>query len=126
MGGGRADLGRRDELDRDPDDRGDRRREGDTGRLRTKRAGLRVARFLVGVVPIALGLLWLPSLRRAAPEWLAAFMALTAGLLTFLAVEALTEAFELQAALPSALGGLASSSSASRSATWASLRSPRG
>jgi zinc transporter, ZIP family len=61
--------------------------------------------FLVGVVPVALGLLWLPSLRRAAPEWLAAFMALTAGLLAFLALEALSEAFELQAALPSALGG---------------------
>jgi zinc transporter, ZIP family len=61
--------------------------------------------FLVGVVPVALGLLWLPSLRRAAPEWLAAFMALNAGLLAFLAVEALSEALELQAALPSALGG---------------------
>jgi zinc transporter ZupT len=61
--------------------------------------------LLVGVVPIALGLLWLPSLRRAAPEWLAAFMALTAGLLTFLAVEALSEALELQAGLPSGLGG---------------------
>jgi ZIP family zinc transporter len=61
--------------------------------------------FLVGIVPVALGLLWLPSLRRAAPEWLAAFMALTAGLLAFLALEALSEAFELQAALPSALGG---------------------
>jgi zinc transporter, ZIP family len=60
---------------------------------------------LVGIVPIALGLLWLPSLRRAAPQWLAAFMALTAGLLTFLAVEALSEAFSLQAALPSAVGG---------------------
>jgi ZIP family zinc transporter len=60
---------------------------------------------LVGIVPVALGLLWLPSLRRAAPQWLAAFMALTAGLLTFLAVEALSEALELQAALPSALGG---------------------
>lgn len=60
---------------------------------------------LVGIVPVALGLLWLPSLRRAAPEWLAAFMALTAGLLAFLAVEALSEAMELQAALPSALGG---------------------
>ena len=47
---------------------------------------------LVGVVPVALGLLWLPSLRRARPEWLAAFMALTAGLLTFLGVEALFEA----------------------------------
>ena len=60
---------------------------------------------LVGIVPVALGLLWLPSLRRAAPEWLAAFMALTAGLLAFLAVEALSEALELQTALPSALGG---------------------
>jgi ZIP family zinc transporter len=61
--------------------------------------------LLVGVVPVALGLLWLPSLRRAAPQWLAAFMALTAGLLAFLAVEALSEALELQAALPSGLGG---------------------
>jgi len=61
--------------------------------------------LLVGIVPVALGMLWLPSLRRAPPEWLAAFMALTAGLLSFLAVEALSEAFALQAALPSALGG---------------------
>ena len=42
---------------------------------------------------------------RRAPVWLATFMAFTAGLLSFLGVEALTEAFELQAALPSALGG---------------------
>jgi ZIP family zinc transporter len=61
--------------------------------------------FLVGVFPVALGLAWLPSLRRASPEWLAAFMALTAGLLTFLAFEALSEALELQAAVPGALGG---------------------
>jgi zinc transporter ZupT len=33
-------------------------------------------------------------------------MALTAGLLTFLALEALSEAFELQATLPSGIGGL--------------------
>ena len=61
--------------------------------------------FLVGVVPVAFGLLWLPSLRRSAPQWLAAFMALTAGLLTFLAIEALGEALKRQAALPSAIGG---------------------
>jgi len=61
--------------------------------------------LLVGVVPVAFGLLWLPSLRRADPRWLAGFMALTAGLLTFLGIEALAEALELQAALPSALGG---------------------
>ena len=61
--------------------------------------------LLVGVVPVALGLLWLPSLRRVDERWLAAFMALTAGLLSFLGVEALFEAFELQAALPGGLGG---------------------
>jgi zinc transporter ZupT len=61
--------------------------------------------LLVGVVPVALGLLWLPSLRTARPRWIAAFMALTAGLLTFLGVEALFEALDLQAALPGALGG---------------------
>jgi ZIP family zinc transporter len=60
---------------------------------------------LVGVVPIALGLLWLPALRQASAVWLATFMAFTAGLLSFLGVEALTEAFDLQAALPAALGG---------------------
>jgi zinc transporter ZupT len=67
--------------------------------------GYAIVGFLVGVLPVALGLLWLPSLRRADPKWLAAFMALTAGLLTFLGVEALSEAFQLQAALPGMLGG---------------------
>jgi zinc transporter, ZIP family len=60
---------------------------------------------LVGVVPVALGLLWLPALRQASAAWLAAFMAFTAGLLAFLGFEALSEAFELQALLPAALGG---------------------
>jgi ZIP family zinc transporter len=61
--------------------------------------------LLVGVLPVALGLLWLPALRQASAAWLAAFMAFTAGLLAFLGVEALSEAFELQALLPAALGG---------------------
>jgi zinc transporter, ZIP family len=61
--------------------------------------------LLVGVVPVALGLLWLPALRNVSATWLAAFMAFTAGLLSFLGVEALSEAFELQALLPAALGG---------------------
>ncbi len=61
--------------------------------------------LLVGIVPVALGLLWLPALRQAGSIWLATFMAFTAGLLSFLGVEALTEAFDLQAALPAALGG---------------------
>ena len=61
--------------------------------------------LLVGVLPVALGLLWLPALRQVGSEWLSAFMAFTAGLLSFLGVEALAESFALQAALPSALGG---------------------
>jgi zinc transporter, ZIP family len=67
--------------------------------------GYAIIGFLVGVLPIALGLLWLPSLRRVEQRWLTAFMALTGGLLAFLGVEALFEAFELQAAVPGALGG---------------------
>ena len=61
--------------------------------------------LLVGVVPVALGLGWLPSLRGSGSGWIAGFMALTAGLLTFLAVDALTEALDLQAGLPSAFQG---------------------
>jgi ZIP family zinc transporter len=61
--------------------------------------------LLVGVIPVALGLLWLPALRNVSATWLAAFMAFTAGLLSFLGVEALSEAFELQTLLPAALGG---------------------
>ncbi len=60
---------------------------------------------LVGIVPVALGLLWLPALRQASAVWLGAFMAFTAGLLAFLGVEAASEAFALQAALPEGLGG---------------------
>ena len=67
--------------------------------------GFALVGLLVGVVPVMLGLAWLPSLRRANPKWLAAFMALTAGLLTFLALDALAEALELQAALPGSLQG---------------------
>jgi zinc transporter ZupT len=61
--------------------------------------------ILVGVIPVALGLAWLPTLRRARPEWLAAFMALTAGLLTFLAVDAFAESLDLQAQLPAGFQG---------------------
>ena len=67
--------------------------------------GYAIIGFLVGILPVALGLLWLPSLRRAEQHWLTAFMALTGGLLSFLGVEALFEAFQLQAAVPGAFGG---------------------
>ena len=62
--------------------------------------------FLVGILPVGLGLAWLPSLRHASARWLAAFMALTAGLLTFLAFDALDGALKLQAAVPASFGGV--------------------
>ncbi len=67
--------------------------------------GYAIIGFLVGILPVGLGLLWLPALRRVQPHWLTAFMALTVGLLSFLGVEALFEGLERQAALPAALGG---------------------
>jgi zinc transporter, ZIP family len=67
--------------------------------------GYGIIGFLVGVLPVGLGLLWLPALRRVRQQWLTAFMALTAGLLSFLGVEALFEALDLQGALPAAFGG---------------------
>jgi ZIP family zinc transporter len=68
--------------------------------------GYAIIGFLVGIVPVALGMAWLPSLRQLSGRWLAAFMALTAGLLVFLALDALDEALELQAGLPNAIGGV--------------------
>jgi ZIP family zinc transporter len=67
--------------------------------------GYAIIGLLVGVIPVALGLGWLPSLRRADARWLAAFMALTAGLLSFLALDAFAEALDLQARLPSGFQG---------------------
>jgi len=61
----------------------------------------------VGVIPIALGMLWLPWLRRVPPEWLRALMALTVGLLAFLAVDATLEGLELAGEGSQAFGGAA-------------------
>jgi zinc transporter, ZIP family len=48
----------------------------------------------VGVLPVAIGLLWLPFLRRLERRWIHFALALTGGLLVFLALEALHEALE--------------------------------
>jgi zinc transporter ZupT len=61
----------------------------------------------VGVIPIALGMLWLPWLRRIPPGWLRALMALTVGLLVFLAVDATLEGLDLAGRGAQALGGSA-------------------
>ncbi len=49
---------------------------------------------LVGVIPVSLGLLWLPFLRRLEQKWIHFALALTAGLLVFLGVDAGEEALE--------------------------------
>ncbi len=67
--------------------------------------GFGLVGLLVGFVPVALGLLWLPGLRRASPRALTGFLAFTCGLLAFLAVEAFAEALSLQATLPAAFHG---------------------
>ena len=61
----------------------------------------------VGVIPVALGMLWLPWVRRIPPSWLRAVMALTVGLLAFLAIDATLEGLELAGAGSQAFGGAA-------------------
>jgi zinc transporter ZupT len=58
-----------------------------------------------GVIPVLLGLLWLPFLRTLAREWVDFFLALTVGLLVFLGVEALVEAVEAAERVPGAFQG---------------------
>jgi zinc transporter ZupT len=59
----------------------------------------------VGVIPIALGMLWLPWVRRIPRGWLRAVMALTIGLLAFLAIDATFEGLEIAAEGSQAFGG---------------------
>ena len=61
--------------------------------------------LLVGFVPVALGLVWLPALRQLSEAALAGFLAFTAGLLAFLAVDATAEALEAQSLLIPSMGG---------------------
>ncbi len=59
----------------------------------------------VGVIPVALGMLFLPFLRRVREHWIRFFMALTIGLLGFLAVDAYLEGTEIAESGSGAFGG---------------------
>jgi zinc transporter ZupT len=60
----------------------------------------------VGVIPVFLGLLWLPALRAAPRAWLDFWLALTMGLLVFLGIDTLKEALEIADRAPSFLNGV--------------------
>ena len=60
----------------------------------------------VGVIPVALGMLWYPFLRRVDRKWLNAVLALTIGLLIFLFVDTLLEALELAGEAPGVFQGV--------------------
>jgi zinc transporter ZupT len=62
---------------------------------------------LVGVVPVALGMLWFPYIRGMSKRRLHAVLAFSAGILAFLAWDAGVEAIELAEAVPGAYDGLA-------------------
>lgn len=51
----------------------------------------------VGVIPVAMGMLWMPFVRRSSAAWVRGLLGFTVGLLAFLAFDATLEAFELVA-----------------------------
>lgn len=60
----------------------------------------------VGVLPVTLGLLWYPAMKRMGRKWLGFILALTIGLLVFLLVDTFLEVLEVGAELPAAFQGI--------------------
>lgn len=60
----------------------------------------------VGVIPVILGMLWFPFMRRVQRQWINAFLALTIGLLLFLFVDTILEAWEISLGLPGVFQGI--------------------
>jgi len=59
----------------------------------------------VGVIPVAIGMLWFPAMQRMADRTLHAVLAFSAGILAFLVFDAGFEAFEFAAEVPGAYEG---------------------
>jgi len=60
-----------------------------------------------GVIPVFIGLLWLPFVRAVDRKWVDFLLSLTIGLLLFLGVDALEEALETAGSVPGAYQGVA-------------------
>src|ERR687891_10660 len=61
----------------------------------------------IGVIPVAIGLLWFPALKRASRRWLGFFLAFTVGLLAFLLIDTVAEGFEIAGNVPGVFDGVA-------------------
>ena len=61
----------------------------------------------VGVIPVGIGMLWLPWMRTVDARWMRFLMAFTIGLLGFLGIDALLEGSELAGSGPAVFGGAA-------------------
>lgn len=61
----------------------------------------------VGILPVGLGMLWYPAMRKMGRRWLGAILALTEGLLIFLFIDTLLEALEVAGDLPGVFQGVA-------------------
>lgn len=61
--------------------------------------------FYVGVIPVSIGMVWLPFVRRAGAGLMRVLMAITIGLLAFLGVDAVLEGIEIGGGGSQAFGG---------------------
>jgi zinc transporter, ZIP family len=61
----------------------------------------------VGIIPVAIGMLWLPWIRGVDQRWIRFLLAFTIGLLGFLGIEALLEGTEIAGQGAAAFGGAA-------------------
>jgi ZIP family zinc transporter len=68
--------------------------------------GFTLIGIYVGVIPVFLGILWFPALRRLGRRTMTFLLAATAGLLVFLGLDTLAEALEAARELPSAFQGV--------------------
>lgn len=59
----------------------------------------------VGVIPVSLGMLWLPFLGRLGRRWMSTLIAFTVGLLALLAIDTGLEGLDIAAEAPAAFGG---------------------